>query len=86
MSLPREETVLLHAEHPESWPVTDEERARWVGARVRVLATNRPEHPWAGAMGEVVGVWRGLGFAGVWHVLTDDGDQFGAFTGELERA
>jgi hypothetical protein len=76
---------LLHQEHREAWPVSDEERAHWVDARVRVNASNRPEHPFAGSTGVVVGVWRGLGFAGVWHVLTDDGEQFGAFEGELDR-
>lgn len=77
--------VLLHQEHPEAWPVTDAERERWVGAAVRINASNRPAHPWAGREGRVVGVWRGLGFAGVWHVVLDgDGEQFGAFTGELD--
>lgn len=76
---------LLHQEHPETWSVTPAEREKWVGARVRVNASNRPSHPFAGQEGKVVGLWRGLGFAGVWHVLTDGGEQFGAFTGELDQ-
>jgi len=70
---------LLHAEHPEAWSVTDSERARWVGARVRVSE----QHPLGPCAATVVGVWRGLGFGGKWHVLADDGQQFGAFTGDL---
>ena len=81
----QDELELLHQEHPEAWSVTAEERARWIGARVRINASNRPEHPWAGREGKVVGVWRGLAFAGCWHVVLDTGEQFGAFTGELDR-
>lgn len=75
---------LLHQEHPEAWSVTDEERERWVGADVRINSSNRSAHPWAGREGRVVGVWRGFGSAGVWHIMLDDGEQFGAFTGELD--